>query len=100
MNYRTFPNAPTVNTFQLSFNLTQEQVKKLEEAREDSHQDPFMLYVELDGVIAWLAGTGNSVGTHQSKPSTLREENLPLEFGMYSEYCRTPRSGKITEGVA
>src|SRR6266705_520839 len=31
MNYRTFPNAPTANTLQLSFNLTQEQVKKLEE---------------------------------------------------------------------
>jgi hypothetical protein len=85
MNYRTFPNAPTANTLQLSFNLTQEQVKKLEEAREDSHQDPFMLYVELDGVIAWLAGTGNSVGFHQPKPSTIRGENLPLEFGMYSE---------------
>jgi hypothetical protein len=85
MNYRTFPNAPTANTLQLSFNLTQEQVKKLEEAREDSHQDPFMLYVELDGVIAWLAGTGNSVGFHQPKPSTLRGEILPLEFGMYSE---------------
>src|SRR6266699_3113278 len=77
MNYRTFPNAPTANTLQLSFQLTQEQVKKLEEAREDSHQDPFMLYVELDGVIAWLAGTGNSIGFHQPKPSTLRGENLP-----------------------
>ncbi len=85
MNYRTFPNAPTANTFQLSFNLTQEQVKKLEEAREDSHQGPFTLYVELEGVIAWLAGTGNSVDTHRSEPSTLRGENLPLVFGMYSE---------------
>ncbi len=85
MNYRTFPNAPTANTLQLSFNLTQEQVKKLEEAREDSHQGPFTLYVELEGVIAWLAGTGNSVDTHQSKPSTLRGENLPLVLGMYSE---------------
>ncbi len=85
MNYRTFPNAPTVNTFQLSFNLTQEQVKKLEEAREDSQQSPFTLYVELEGLMAWLAGTGNSVDTHQSKPTTLRGENLPLEFGTYSE---------------
>ncbi len=85
MNYRTFPNAPTVNTLQLSFNLTQEQVKKLEEAREDSLQGPFTLYVELEGVLAWLAGTGNSVGTHQSEPSTLRGENLPLVLGMYSE---------------
>jgi hypothetical protein len=47
MNYRTFPNAPTANTLQLSFNLTQEQVKKLEKAREDSHQDPFMLMWNL-----------------------------------------------------
>jgi hypothetical protein len=85
MNYRTFPSAPTANTVQLSFNLTQEQVKKLEEAREDSHQDPFMLYVELEGVIAWLAGTGNSVDTYQSEPSTLRGDGLPLAFGMYSE---------------
>jgi hypothetical protein len=85
LNYRTFPNAPTANTLQLPFNLTQEQVKKLEEAREDSHQGPFTLYVELEGVVAWLAGTGNSVGIHQSKPSILRGENLPLEFGMYSE---------------
>lgn len=85
MNYRTFPKTPTANTLQLPFNLTQEQVKKLEEVREDSHQGPFMLYVELEGVIAWLAGTGNSVGIHQSKPSILRGENLPLEFGMYSE---------------
>ncbi len=85
MNYRTFPNAPTANTLQLTFSLTQEQVKKLEEAREDSHQGPFILFVELVGVIAWLARTGNSVDIHQSKPSTLRGENLPLEFGMYSE---------------
>src|SRR5260370_25848485 len=85
MNYRTFPNAPTSNTLQLSFNLTQEQVKKLEEAREDSHQGPFTLYVELEGVMAWLAGTGNSVDPHQSKATTLRGENLPLVFGMYSE---------------
>ena len=85
LNYRTFPNAPTANTIQLSFNLTQEQVKKLEDAREDSHQDPFTLYLELNGVIAWLAGTGNSVDTHQSKATTLRGENLPLVFGMYSE---------------
>jgi hypothetical protein len=85
MNYRTFPNAPTTNTLQLSFNLTQEQVKKLEEAREDSHQGPFTLYVELEGIIAWLAGTGNSVDIQQSKPSTPRGESLPLAFGMYSE---------------
>lgn len=85
MNHRTFPNAPTTNTLQLSFNLTQEQVKKLEGAREDSHQGPFTLYMELEGVIAWLAGTGNSVDTHRSQPSTLRGENLPLAFGMYSE---------------
>ena len=85
MNYRTFPNAPTVNTLQLSFNLTQEQVKKLEEAREDSHQGPFTLFVELEGIIAWVAGTGNSVNPHQSQASTLRGENLPLVFGMYSE---------------
>ena len=85
MNYRTFPNAPTVNTLQLSFNLTQGQVKKLEEAREDSHQGPFTLYMELDGVLAWIAGTGKSVGAYQSEPSTLRGENLPLVLGMYSE---------------
>lgn len=85
LNYRTFPNAPTSNTLQLSFNLTQEQVKKLEDAREDSHQDLFTLYLELNSVMAWLAGTGNSVDPHQSKASTLRGENLPLAFGMYSE---------------
>lgn len=85
LNYRTFPNAPTVNTLQLSFYLTQEQVKKLENARVDSHQDPFTLYLEIQGVIAWLAGTGNSMDPHQSKSSTLRGENLPMAFGMYSE---------------
>ena len=51
MNYRTFPNAPTANTLQLPFNLTQEQLKKLEKAREDSHQGRFTLYVELEGVL-------------------------------------------------
>jgi hypothetical protein len=47
-------------------------------------QGPFILYLELEGVLARLAGTGNSVDIHQSKPSTLRGEKLPLEFGVYS----------------
>lgn len=85
LNYRTFPNAPTTNILQLYINLTQEQVKKLEEARVNSHQAPFTFYVEIEGIVAWLAGTGNSGDSYQSKPSTLRGENLPLAFGMYSE---------------
>ena len=85
MIYKSLPNSPATNDLQLCFNLTQEQVKRLEDAREATHQEPFTLYLEIKGVLAWVAGTGNSVNAHQPKPSTLRGEILPLEFGMYSE---------------
>lgn len=82
---RSVPSGPSDFRPELRFNLTQEQVKLLEDARHAAADNHFSIYIHAEGLVVWLRHTGNSQSLFHPEKSTLGEDGWGTTVGMFSE---------------